>query len=249
MLATIEELNGRRSDLDVMIPRITEAVANVEQRMLDLEGEMEPVGVDIGQIVDARAIVERQQHLADRHAFLESERSSLIDEAATDTAKVSSKMNHKVLADFSERIAKRLAAWGVPEISDVRFDRAEQDIFQANQFRAAHGKGLRSVLHAAFTVALAQYCIERELPHPGFIVLDSPIVTYRPPDHEGDEDDGEVPPTFAAAFYNDLNTQFDGQVIVFENVEPPSDLVGDHLPTCAFSKLSGSGRYGFFPQR
>ena len=39
---------------------------------------------------------------------------------------------------------------------------------------------VRAILHAAFTLSLAQYCFDRDFPHPGFVVLDSPLVTYRP---------------------------------------------------------------------
>jgi hypothetical protein len=51
-----------------------------------------------------------------------------------------------------------------------------------DQYRSAHGKGVRAILHAAFTIGLAQYCFDRDIAHPGFVVLDSPLVTYRPPD-------------------------------------------------------------------
>ena len=103
------------------------------------------------------------------------------------------------------------------------------------------------MLHAAFTVGLAQFCLDRDLPHPGFVVLDSPIVTYRPPDYDGDDIEGQVPPEFADAFYTDLAQRFSGQAVVMENVEPPRRLEYQGVDLVAFSKVVDLGRYGFFP--
>ncbi|MDH6140375.1 hypothetical protein P3T35_002383 [Kitasatospora sp. GP30] len=47
--------------------------------------------------------------------------------------------------------------------------------------RSSRGKGVRSVLHSAITTALARYCRDNDTPHTGFVVLDSPVVTYRDP--------------------------------------------------------------------
>ncbi len=82
---------------------------------------------------------------------------------------------------FSKAIGERLSAWQVPDGDEVRYDRDEQDLIAGDQLRSAHGKGVRAILHSAFTIGLAQYCFENDLPHPGFVVLDSPLVTYRPP--------------------------------------------------------------------
>ena len=107
----------------------------------------------------------------------------------------------------------------------MRYDRDEQDIVAGDQLRSAHGKGVRAILHAAFTTGLAQYCFDRELPHPGFIVLDSPLVTYRPPDeNEQTEAREQLDPSVARRFYLDVQRSFDGQISVMENMEPPADL-------------------------
>jgi len=45
--------------------------------------------------------------------------------------------------------------------------------------RNTRGKGIRSVLHAGFAVALSEFCLTEGLPHPGFVALDTPVLTYR----------------------------------------------------------------------
>ncbi|MGH1555850.1 hypothetical protein ACRAWF_40525 [Streptomyces sp. L7] len=52
--------------------------------------------------------------------------------------------------------------------------------------RAGRGRGMRALLHAAFSIALARYCLDGRLPHLGFLVLDSPLVTYKGPDFDAD---------------------------------------------------------------
>ena len=49
--------------------------------------------------------------------------------------------------------------------------------------RSQNGKAVKAVYHSAFAVALMIYCRTNRLPHPGFLVLDSPLVTYGKPIH------------------------------------------------------------------
>ncbi|GAA1396713.1 hypothetical protein GCM10009662_11190 [Catellatospora coxensis] len=107
---------------------------------------------------------------------------------------------------------------------------------------------MRAILHGAFTTGLAQYCFDRNLEHPGFVILDSPLITYRGPDPEvivGQEDDELMTVTVGQALFRHLNEHFDGQAIVIENTDPPSGL--DGAVTIKFTKVLDSGRYGFFP--
>ena len=104
---------------------------------------------------------------------------------------------------------------------------------------------MRAVLHAAFTLALAQYCSDRDLPHPGFVVLDSPLVTYRPPDQTTEASE-EPPQGVVRAFYRDIQDNFDGQIIVMENTDPLDPLASDALDV-RFTKNVDVGRYGFLP--
>jgi hypothetical protein len=125
-----------------------------------------------------------------------------------------------------------------------------QDVVSGHQLRSAHGKGVRAVLHAAFTISLAQYCFDHDLPHPGFVVLDSPLVVYRPPDPDSEPDDsGAVLDTtsLAGRFFTDVHTNFSGQIIVLENEDLPDSLDAGWRDI-TFTKNVDRGRYGLFPQ-
>ena len=89
-------------------------------------------------------------------------------------------------------------------------------------------------------IGLLQETNRKNLPHPGFIILDSPLVTYREPqEHMGEG--------VKVAFYRNLAaTLAPAQVIILENVEPPDDLK-ESITFEGFTKNRSTGRYGLFP--
>jgi len=131
----------------------------------------------------------------------------------------------------------------------VQFDTKVNDITVAGKARSANGKGVRAVLHAAFNVAMAIHCIDKGLPHPGFIVLDTPLLTYREPlkSRHGDLSEDEralKASSLAEKFYRHL-ASLEGklQVIVLENSDPPAE-VEDLASIDVFTGVQGDGRYG-----
>ncbi len=145
--------------------------------------------------------------------------------------------------DFSQEVEKILRAWSFPELGRVTYSEDDDDIVISGQRRKSHGKGVRALTHAAFTLGLLQYCATKKLPHPCLAVLDSPLVVYREPD----PNELGFAPQVKAAFYRSIAESFkDEQVIVFENDEPPADLDDIHI-----IKFSGTtvGRQGFIPAR
>lgn len=120
-----------------------------------------------------------------------------------------------------------------------------QDLVLGNRRRGEQGKGLRALTHGAFTIGL-QFAI-RDLGHPpsGFVILDSPLVTFR----EAGEDELETGQKVAVkqAFYRDLAGRLGpSQLIVLENEDPDPSVQSD-IVMHFFSKQRGQGRYGFFP--
>ncbi|WP_221622136.1 hypothetical protein [Burkholderia glumae] len=156
--------------------------------------------------------------------------------------------------DFGETVKAVLTAWRFPKADKVQFDREANDITIGGKRRAANGKGVRAVLHAAFNVAVVIYCIENKLPHPGFLVLDTPLLTYREPltsrHGELSEDEEELKATnLAEHFYKHLATLKDEvQIIVVENADPPIGI-RDLARIEAFTGLAGNGRFGLLASR
>jgi len=151
--------------------------------------------------------------------------------------------------DFGETVKAVLKAWKFPDADKVQFDGKANDITVGGKSRAANGKGVRAVLHAAFNVAVIVHCIDNNLPHPGFLVLDTPLLTYREPlkSKYGDlsQDEAELKATpLAEHFYKYLASLAQHvQVIVIENSDPPSAIDGmARIET--FTGNQGNGRAG-----
>ena len=148
------------------------------------------------------------------------------------------------LEAFAKAVQRRLEAWKFPNLDRVTFDKQDWDIVISGRNRSSHGKGVRAVTHAAFTLSLLRYCLDSDLPHSGVVVIDSPLVVYRQPDagEEGFSSDVKL------AFYYDLSQSYqDAQVIVIENDAPPDDL--DTANAINLIRFTGTnqGRRGFIP--
>jgi len=89
-----------------------------------------------------------------------------------------------------------------------------------------------------------QFCRDRSLPHPGFVVLDSPLLAYWKP--EGDADDLRGSDLKDKFYRYLLGMSKNSQIIVIENEHPP-DFVEKEAPVTVFTRNPNVGRYGFFP--
>ncbi|WP_353708526.1 AAA family ATPase [Cellulosimicrobium sp. ES-005] len=246
---TMEELVRRGEDARSSGREAAAQVEALSVRLRVLDDELSPGNSQLRELIGVKSDLERSLALYSQVAELTQLKAGLIDSTQTDATVVSAGLNLTALREFSAELAKRLGAWGYPDAASVQYDRAEQDILADDQYRSAHGKGVRAVLHAAFTVGLAQYCLDRDIAHPGFIVLDSPLVTYRPPGRNSPVQlDQSLPAGIVADFYRDIQARFDGQVIVMENLDPTEPLGPDAVDV-VFTKEIGAGRYGFLPPK
>ncbi|WP_426482326.1 AAA family ATPase [Chryseobacterium sp. R2ACT005] len=109
------------------------------------------------------------------------------------------------------------------------------------ELRNVFGKGYRAIYYAVFITALQELLLNKDYAI-GVPVLDSPLVTYRKPDSEGEGIDEDL----AMNFYRYIAKSNIEQFIIIENEEPPSDIkeIINHIK---FSGLKGKGRFGFIP--
>ena len=96
-----------------------------------------------------------------------------------------------------------------------------------------------------FAIGLMDYCYTMKLPHPGFVVLDSPLTTKK--DSNTSETEDEVSDDILTAFFTHLARNYkDRQVIIIDNKEPPSYL-GKEINHIRFNDPPISTRRGLFP--
>ncbi len=119
-----------------------------------------------------------------------------------------------------------------PGDNEVSFDFATFDVIIDGKPRSLNGKGVRAILHSVFKIALLKHCKESNLYHPGVIILDSPLVTYRDPlkSKHGDLDDDEqklANTKVSYHFLKYLNENNIGQFIIVENIDIPDSLTNN----------------------
>jgi hypothetical protein len=131
----------------------------------------------------------------------------------------------------------------------VEFDEKSFDIRIDGKPRQSHGKGVRAILHAAFVIGLLRYCHGNNMPHPGFVVLDSPLTTLKKGQpRQGDE---QIDPGIENAFWKSL-AQLPAalQIVVLENKEPPPEVVlGLAYTLFGGEHARADQRRGFIPVR
>lgn len=243
LLKSLADLDSDRRAAGEAFEEAEGTIASLRVSVAAIDDQLSPEDSDLTELLNARETVQHQLTLYGRIQELAVLRSQVQRQTATETAVAAARLTLATLDEFSASIADQLRAWGYRDADDVRYDRSEQDLVAGSQLRSAHGKGVRAILHAGFSVGLAQYCLDRDIAHPGFLVLDSPLVTYRAPEETAG---GDIPVEFADNFYRELQQRATCQVIVMENTDPPTALE-DESVDMVFTKSTDSGRYGFFP--
>lgn len=231
LLREQEQLRGDLDEVTTMIqtqlrPRAQEAAA------------------ELREVASARQQAQRSLELLERVQALEVQIQDVRAEEATSAQQEFASLPISAAEEFAQEVGERLAAWNFPDLDRVTFSDTDWDVVISGRPRTSHGKGVRAVTHAAFTTALLRYCASREKPHPGFVLIDSPLVVYREPDPNGVALDASV----KSAFFVDLASSFlSEQVILLENDEPPDDVLNNgNVNLVRFTKRD-RGRYGFIP--
>jgi len=208
---------------------------------------MQPVDTDATELLAARSRVENELALHAQIEQLEDLKASLSSTSPAPPAARPDGIPATDVADFQRMVQATLEAWHVPGENHVLYDPTSAEISVDGQPRKSRGRGMRSILHAAFAVSLARRNAARDLIHPGFVVLDTPVLTYRRPEDPEEERPELMTYDVVENFYRDLLDDPPGQVIVIENPTPPESIRGRAV-VHAFS-VDGSVRQGFFPPR
>ncbi|MGI8547320.1 MAG: hypothetical protein ACR2M1_08290 [Gemmatimonadaceae bacterium] len=155
-----------------------------------------------------------------------------------------------VAGGLAATVRRLLRAWQLPHLTSVAFDSDAMDLVISGRPRRDEGKGVRAILYSAFVIGLMRLCRDEGRPHPGFVVLDSPLTTYRGPMASAVRGPEDVPPDVEAAFFRALaDATGDGaweQIIVLDNKEPPLEI-RERINYIQFTGREDVGRAGFIP--
>ncbi|NRI66038.1 hypothetical protein FEZ60_10860 [Rhodococcus sp. MS16] len=244
----MEDLDSEAQRLKTREAALTQEIDDGQRAVRQADLDLRPHQSGLAELIGTRLSVETALVVHEQIYDLEELLKTVEFESKPVKAIAAEPLSVEAATGLSEHIQERLIAWGFPNADNVRFDRSDFDIVDDEQLRSAHGKGVRAVLHSAFTLALADHCFANDLPHPGFVVLDSPLVTYKPPkpgaEAETDEESKRrLDPSVIGRFYRDLQENVTAQVIVMENTDPPDELAVE-TSDIEFT-ASTEGRWGF----
>jgi hypothetical protein len=241
------------TELSVLREQYTEQASLFESTTQEITTRLAPAAtkseLDLTEAIKIRDRLAHAEILQERLEGLRSERkriAGIVWKKPPDVREETSNiLMSQAVETFALTVQHILENWRYPELTRVTFSDEKVDLIISGKERGSEGKGFRAIGYAAFIIGLLEYCAKSqiELPHPGVVVLDSPLVTYKRRDTAPEE---EIPEDVTTAFYEALaKLPLQQQVIVLENNDPPADLQ-TQFNYIHFSRAA-TGRYGFFP--
>lgn len=245
---TIEQLKIEFAEFERLIPEYNGILKQSQQTLDEISSSLIGDREIYLELVDKKSEIQSALIVWDRIESLNKRRQLLsietVVEASPPAQQVSRDLSSTTLDEFSVKVESILKAWDFPDADRVHFDPTTRDLVISGKHRGSRGKGMRSITHAAFSIALLEFSLEHNTGHPGFIVIDSPLLAYREPESEEDDLSGTA---VQNRFYSYLSTWSDKQILIIENVTPPAEVL-QNPTTTFFGKTTGTDeRYGFFP--
>jgi len=196
------ELERRASELKQTMGLLTEERGELAERIREILPELQDIQHQINRevpsvqvvrgntnrIIERKVGVQKSLDLVRRQDNLQAQRTNMgvVPGYDSSTMVAEQSLNGAILNEFCLVIEDELKSWDFPNPNRVFFDTPKLDISVSGKPRSANGKGVRALLHGAFSIGMMKYCRERQRVHPGFLVVDSLFLTYKDPD--GPED-------------------------------------------------------------
>jgi hypothetical protein len=247
-------INDTRAELEKTGKRLlenSEALTRVEADLLDALPTAEAQQRKLSEIIPIRDRIRHGIALISRRNDLEKQKQRVEkDKPVKRLTNFQEGLSNTTAQEFAAEVGKVLTAWGFPGEKRVFFDIEKTfDLIIDGKQRKDNGKGVRAITHAAFKVAILTFCQARNLPHPGFLILDTPLITYRDPMQsrggslEMDEQQIRKSDLKERMFEHLGSLATIGQLIIFDNADPPSNAL-TFAAIEAFTNDPTEGRQG-----
>lgn len=262
--AEIEKIKALTFDLKSTISALLAESSRLEQELGEVEVSFNQVDQHIREAISPDLadtqktyidFVEKKNNVSaalktymrlDKLVFQKDELLGHDNDNDDDGGTIKAELSKHVLNKFSLTVQKILQAWDFPGADTVYFDETDKDFVINGKPRGSRGKGLRAITHAAVTLGLLEFCKKNNLPHPGFVVLDSPLLAYYEP--EGDDDNLQGSDLKQKFYKYLIDEHSDNQIIIIENEHPP-EVFGGQIALTVFTKNPEEGRFGIFPYK
>jgi hypothetical protein len=240
---TVEQLETEKHRLDegIMVQREKLNFSSLE--LQSLQPDLTASRNSYSQLVSKKSEVSRAIELFESLEELE-ERLSEDEEVSTREIETTDNVVPETsLFELAKDIKFFLNEWSLPNSSTIYFSSDTNDIVLDGKHRRSNGKGHRSITHAAVTLGLARHLQRAEMPHAGFVVLDSPLIAFEEPDKVDEVSQTDL----NKKFFDSLEGWDSMQTIIFENKKSVPDNIDDYRNVVQFTQNRNVGRYGFFP--
>ncbi|WP_406699137.1 hypothetical protein V5E97_09685 [Singulisphaera sp. Ch08] len=217
------------------------------KRVAQAHAEVTKTFSELGRLAQRKSLKDRRNELLAQLGEMPAEEV----EVPADREDGKTQFDQAAVDDFCGIVAAILEAWKwnyTPRPIAVELDLSTLELKVSGSARSSFGKAARALLSSAFLIGLMDYCLGKDLPHPGFVVLDSPLTTKQDSRVASDADEvgAEVSDDVLNAFFEHLALNYsDRQVIIIDNKEPPQHLM-PRINHIRFGDDRLATRAGFF---
>ena len=257
--AHLVDLQATISDFEAELLSVNQKITQGQERIHTFENELTDHAKEISLILTKHekyleirdkllAIENNKRKLSETRLRIQELNDRLDNTKSTSEKVLIKKPAEELIEEFCAIIQNLLESWKfIGQNNLVRFNQKYNDVVVCGKEKATYGKGARAIINSAFIIAIMEYCYQNGLPHPGFVILDSPLTTYKERDRQANEKNEDVDISIKAHFfYNLACLSEDEQIIIFDNEIPPKDLTG-----VTYHHFTGNReiyRQGFIPQ-
>lgn len=247
--STVNNLGSELESINEQLPGIEEKISSVAKELAIVNPELVEQRTNYTELFNLKSELDDSIKQHEQLIVLTKKKEELEKSAPKRESKDKDESERTLptsaLFKLSNEVRNFLQEWGLPNSSDVHFDKETGDFVINGKHRISNGKGHRAITHAAATLGLMKYTEENELSHLGFSILDSPLLAYEEPDNEEDDLSGT---DVNLKFFDSLAGWKSKQIIVFENKKSIPNKYSSGKQVTQFTKKN-SGRYGFFPTK
>ena len=232
----ILNLSDKIKGLDIMINE--ELKPTISQYLSELE-----------QLLKIRDYINENDYNNERLSKLMQTKNRLIDSMSIENIDnpVIQEISDIIYDAFCNIVKDILLGWNFGDNIEVAFNKKDMDLIINNRSKRSFGKGYSAIINSAFVLAIMQYAVKYNLPHPKIVVLDSPLTTYKERDSINQNEE-TITDVVKQSFYKYLSTLKGVQIIILENIVPSKDIQNKiNYYHFTGNPAIENERYGFIP--